>query len=141
MDLEIILSVASGLWLAVMVLVISLCRAAKQGDEAMDWALADAIARATHPEHPLRELSLDQAASLLGVGPQTLLAWDARYGFPTSTPAEPLYNRSEVLALRDCLEEGLSIASAVIRAREQTKRRRALTATRVLNHRDGGVAS
>jgi DNA-binding XRE family transcriptional regulator len=71
----------------------------------------------------LRTLDLDQAAMLLGVSPQTLLAWEARYSFPTSSPSESRYNESEVLALRDSLREGASIAGAVARARKKINRR------------------
>ena len=92
-------------------------------------------------ERPLRSLGLDHAATLLGVSPRTLLAWQARYGFPTSSASEPRYNQSEVLALRDSLEHGLSIASAVSRARQHTKRRRGATTTSPFDHRDGGLAS
>ena len=148
MQLEVILSVAMGVWIAVVLLVVSLCRAAKRSDGVMDMALANAIAagrdaevsRPPSSQRSLRTLSLDHAATLLDVNPETLLAWEARYGFPTSGPSEPRYNQSEVLALRDSLGDGLSIASAVIRARE-TKRRRAAATAQLLDHRDGGLAS
>jgi hypothetical protein len=81
-------------------------------------------------DRPLRALDLDQAARLLGVTPERLLAWEARYGFPTSSASERRYNESEVLALRDCLRDAPSIASAAARAREKIGRRR-----------DGGLAS
>jgi hypothetical protein len=54
--------------------------------------------------------------------------------------ASLVYNQPEVLALRDGLEHGLSIASAVDRARE-TKRRRVASAAQLVDHRDGGLAS
>jgi hypothetical protein len=146
MQLKIILSVAIGGWVAAVLLVVSLCRAAKRSDEAMERAVAEAMERAVAEaiaagrspeiahapplERPLRSLGLEHAAALLGVSGDTLLAWHARYGFPTSSPAEPHYSQSEVLALRDSLEDGLSIASAVSRARQRTKRRRAITASR-----------
>jgi hypothetical protein len=44
-ELEIIGSVASAIWVAVMLVVISLCRAAKRGDYAMDTALAMELAQ------------------------------------------------------------------------------------------------
>lgn len=149
MRLQIILSVGIGLWIGVMLLVVALCRAAKRGDEAMDAALAGAIAAEGEPElthserfeRPLRDLGLEEAATLLGVRPHMLLAWNVRYGFPTSDPSEPRYSRSEILALRDSLEDGVSIASAVVRARTLTKRRRAATTARLVDRRDGGVAS
>jgi hypothetical protein len=142
MRLEVLLSVAIGLWIAVILVVLSLCRAAKQGDEAMDAALAGTsdteITRLPAPERSLRTLSLDEAASLLDVSPNTLLAWDERYGFPTSSASASQYSEFEVLALRDSLNDGLSIASAVIRARDRIKRRRS---PGLVEHRDGGLAS
>lgn len=149
MSIELIVSVTIGVWSAVVLLVVSLCRAAKRSDEAMDSALAGAMAAArgagivpsSSAEWSLRTLSLDDAAALLGVHPHTLLAWETRYGFPTSSPSEGHYNQSEVLALRDSLEDGVSIASAVIRARAQIKGRRAVTDSHLVDHRDGGLAS
>lgn len=72
---------------------------------------------------PLRSLDLDAAARLLDVSPQTLLAWEARYRFPSSSRSDARYSESEVLALRDSLCEGASIAWAVTRARDKLKRR------------------
>lgn len=150
MQLELVLSVALGLWIAVMLVAVSLCRAAKRSDDAMDAALAIAIAAGhdaelTRPpscERSLRTLSLDHAATLLEVSPETLLAWEARYGFPTSSPSsDARYNQSDVLALRASLEDEVSVASAVIRARERTVRRRPATAAELVEHRDGGLAS
>jgi hypothetical protein len=88
-------------------------------------------------ERTLRTLETDQAASLLGVSPHTLLAWEARYGFPTSAPAEPRYSQAEVLALRDSLREGASIAWAITRARETIKRRAAPGAVQWVDQRGG----
>jgi hypothetical protein len=75
------------------------------------------------------------------VGPHTVVAWQARYGFPTSSPTEACYSQSEVLALRASLKTEASIASAVARARAQTKRRRAVTPAHPMDHRGGGLAS
>lgn len=136
MQLQVILLVAVGGWVVMVVLVLSLCRAAKRSDDAIPMTVADASV-----ERQLRGLGLDHAATLLGISPHTLLVWQVRYGFPTSSPAELSYNQSEVLALRDSLAEGLSISSAVIRARQQTRRRRATIPTRQVDHRDGGIAS
>jgi hypothetical protein len=149
MQLRAILSVAVGVWIVVLVVVLALCRAAKESDDAMDRALANEIgtgrdaevARPPSARRQLRTLSLEQAAILLDVNPDGLLAWEARYGFPASSPSERRYNQSDVLALRDALEDGLSIASAVIRARERTKRRPAVIASQPVEHRDGGLAS
>ena len=137
MQLQIILLVVIGGWIALVSVVLSLCCVARQCDDAMDATVAEAVSA----ERPLRSLGLDHAATLLGVSPHTLLVWQARYGFPTSSPVELRYSQSEVLALRDCLEDGLSIASAVVRARQKTKRRRAPTSAPQVNHRDGGIAS
>jgi hypothetical protein len=140
-----VLSVAVGGWIGFALLVLSMCRAAKRSDEAVDMTMAagqgSEMAHSLASERRLRSLGLDHAATLLGVSPRTLLAWQARYGFPTSSRSEPRYSQSEVLALRDSLAHGLSIASAVSRARQQTKRRRGATATPPFDRRDGGLAS
>jgi hypothetical protein len=149
MPLEIILALVIGAWIAVLLFVVSLCRAAKWSDDAMGAAFADAVTAERHAEVAppasselaLRSLSLDDAAALLGIDPYTLLAWEARYGFPTSSPFEPLYSQSEVLALRDCVQDGVSIASAVARARAQTRRRRATAAARLADRHGDGLAS
>ncbi len=149
MRLEIIALVAIGIWIAAALVAMSACRAAKRSDDAMDKDLTRAsavsrdagITRALAPERPLRTLDLDDAASLLGVRPETLLAWELRYGFPTASPVEQRYSPSEVIALRDSLEDGLSIASAVVRAREKARRRRAPAGAQLADDRDGGIAS
>ena len=146
MWLALIISVAVGLWIAMTLVVITLCRASARSDDAMDAALARAIgesepARSPSSQPRLRTLSLDHAATLLGVRTHTLLEWGERYGFPTASPAEHRYSQAEVLALRDSLEDGLSIASAVFRARERCRGRRAAPATRLIDRRDGGLAS
>ncbi|MGA8762830.1 MAG: MerR family transcriptional regulator, partial [Candidatus Sulfotelmatobacter sp.] len=149
MPLEDILPLAIGAWGVMLLLVLSLCRAAKQNDDAMDAAVANAIAadsgaeivRLSSPERSLRSLSVDDAADLLGVSPHTLRVWEEHYGFPTSSPSEARYNQSEVLALRDSLEDGVSITSAVIHARAHNRRRRSAAAAHVLGHLDGGLAS
>ena len=170
MRLEIVVPVVVCIWAAVLLLTISLCRAAKRGDDAMRALLAssqpaggdDETRRssspspappaspspsasptpAASPERPLRTLDLEQAASLLDVSPETLLTWEQRFGFPSSAPSEPRYSQSEVLALRDSLDDGASIASAVAMARERIKRRRAPVPGGLFDHhRDGGLAS
>jgi DNA-binding transcriptional MerR regulator len=58
---------------------------------------------------------------LLNVSPNTLRAWERRFGFPKpqrSPGKHRLFTHGEVAALRDALQEGLSISSAVSRARE-----------------------
>ena len=145
MSFEIALALAAGVWIAVLLFVVSVCAAAKRSDDAMDIVLAEAVrgvevTRSASSERPLRSLSVEDAATLLGIDPYTLLAWEARYGFPTSSPAEARYSASEVLALRDCLRDGVSIASAVARARAQTRRRRATAPAQLGDRRGGGLA-
>ena len=138
---EMIVFVASGIWLALILLVISLCRAAKWSDQAMDTALAQAVTQSPPADETLRGLDLSHAAALLGVSSETLLAWEARYGFPTSSPSEYRYNQSEVFALRDSISDGISVAAAIARARKRTERHRTPTGARVADHRGGGIAS
>jgi DNA-binding transcriptional MerR regulator len=69
----------------------------------------------------MRYLKTSEAATLLNVSPNTLSAWERRFGFPKpqrSPGRHRLYTHGEVAALRDALQEGLSISSAVSRARE-----------------------
>jgi DNA-binding transcriptional MerR regulator len=69
----------------------------------------------------MRYLKTSEAASLLNVSPNTLRAWERRFGFPKpqrSPGKHRLFTHGEVAALRDALQEGLSISSAVSRARE-----------------------
>ncbi len=69
----------------------------------------------------MRTLKTSEAASLLNVSPNTLRAWERRFGYPKpqrSPGQHRLYTHGEVAALRDALQEGLSISSAVSRARE-----------------------
>ena len=69
----------------------------------------------------MRTLKTSEAASLLNVSPNTLRAWERRFGYPQpqrSAGRHRLYTYGEVAALRDALQQGLSISSAVSRARE-----------------------
>src|ERR687884_1191379 len=69
----------------------------------------------------VRTLKTSEAAAVLNVSPNTLRAWERRFGFPKpqrSPGRHRLYTHGEVAALRDALQEGLSISSAVSRARE-----------------------
>lgn len=69
----------------------------------------------------MRYLKTSEAAALLNVSPNTLRAWERRFGFPKpqrSPGKHRLFTHGEVAALRDALKEGLSISSAVSRARE-----------------------
>jgi DNA-binding transcriptional MerR regulator len=69
----------------------------------------------------MRTLKTSEAAALLNVSPNTLRAWERRFGYPKpqrSAGQHRLYTHGEVAALRDALQQGLSISSAVSRARE-----------------------
>lgn len=69
----------------------------------------------------MRTLKTREAAEMLGVSPNTLRAWERRFNYPRPqrTPGQHrVYIHGEVAALRDALQEGLSISSAVSRARE-----------------------
>jgi DNA-binding transcriptional MerR regulator len=77
--------------------------------------------RLRRPFPCMRYLKTSEAAALLNVSPNTLRAWERRFGFPKpqrSPGKHRLFTHGEVAALRDALQEGLSISSAVSRARE-----------------------
>jgi DNA-binding transcriptional MerR regulator len=68
----------------------------------------------------MRDLRLDEAAAVLGVSPDTVRAWEQRFGYPHSifgAAGQRRYARGELIALRDSLEAGLSVASAIDKAR------------------------
>ncbi len=70
----------------------------------------------------MRTLKTSEAASFLNVSPNTLRAWERRFGYPAPMRTEGkhrLYTHGEIAALRDALKEGLSISSAISRAREK----------------------
>lgn len=69
----------------------------------------------------MRYLKTSEAAALLNVSPNTLRAWERRFDFPKphrSQGKHRLFTHGEIAALRDALQEGLSISSAISRARE-----------------------
>ena len=69
----------------------------------------------------MRTLKTSEAAAVLNVSPNTLRAWERRFGYPKprrSPGKHRLYTHGEVAALRDALQEGLSISSAISHARE-----------------------
>jgi DNA-binding transcriptional MerR regulator len=68
----------------------------------------------------MRYLKTTEAAALLNIGPNTLRTWERRFGFPQarrSPGGHRAFPHGEVAALRAALEEGLSVSSAVARAR------------------------
>jgi hypothetical protein len=219
MQLAMVILLGAGIWVSVLLLAISLCKAAKAGDQALEagyvtaevagWQEVEdppvghdgimdaaierdlrvhprptraAFDRRTPPEHPAwpaagdpdgagsrhpsrppREtdarteprwrldcspittqttpatvaghvmarqlLILPDAAAALGVTPEVLLTWEARYGYPKahhwSTTPGRAYSRADVLALAESLRNGLSIASAINAAQAATNRRSA----------------
>ena len=69
----------------------------------------------------MRYLKTSEAATLLNVSSNTLRAWESRFDFPKpvrSPGNHRSYLHCEVAALREALRDGLSISSAVLRARE-----------------------
>jgi MerR family transcriptional regulator, light-induced transcriptional regulator len=68
----------------------------------------------------MRHLKTSEAATLLSVSPNTLRAWERRFGFPSpqrSPGMHRLYLHAELAALHNALQDGLSISSAISRAR------------------------
>ena len=84
--------------------------------------------------HPMRTLKTSEAAALLNVSPNTLRAWERRFGYPAPAAlagSAPAVHHGEVAALRDALQEGLSISSAVSpRARGAQRRTRTSSSAR-----------
>ncbi|MCW2998222.1 MAG: MerR family transcriptional regulator [Solirubrobacterales bacterium] len=72
----------------------------------------------------VRTLKTSEAAQLLNVSPNTLRAWERRFGYPKparTAGQHRMYTHGEVAALRDALQEGLSISSAISRAQESLR--------------------
>jgi DNA-binding transcriptional MerR regulator len=69
----------------------------------------------------MRSLKTSEAAAYLNVSPHTLRAWERRFGYPKPQRSEGQHRRytyAEIDALRDALRDGLSVSSAISRARE-----------------------
>ena len=69
----------------------------------------------------MRTLKTSEAATLLCVSPNTLRAWERRFGYPKprrSAGQHRLYTHGEIEALGVALRQGLSIQSAISRVRE-----------------------
>jgi hypothetical protein len=90
--------------------------------------LSEPPAVSTSADKAWPTLSVDDTARTLGVRPDVLQAWEARYGFPKScqwtTERGCTYSRREILALSEALDRGLSISSAIAAARSDTTRQR-----------------
>lgn len=72
----------------------------------------------------MRTLKTSEAAGMLNVSANTLRAWERRFGYPQpqrTAGKHRVYVHGEVAALRDALRDGLSISSAVSRARESLR--------------------
>lgn len=75
--------------------------------------------RAHRRSGPRRAVTQETAASLVGVPPEMLEAWRARFGFPRSMLLDgdqAFYSRRELIALRDGLDTQSSIPSAIAHA-------------------------
>ena len=93
-----------------------------QDSVAILSGLQDSTTDGPHLSEQMRYLKTSEAAALAErVSPNTLRAWERRFGFPKpqrSPGKHRLFTHGEIAALRDALQEGLSISSAVSRARE-----------------------
>ena len=72
----------------------------------------------------MRTLKTSEAAAMLNVSANTLRAWERRFDYPQpqrTAGKHRVYVHGEVAALRDALRDGLSISSAVSRARESLR--------------------
>jgi DNA-binding transcriptional MerR regulator len=69
----------------------------------------------------LRTLRTSEAAAYLNVSPNTLRAWEQRFGYPRplrSPGHHRLYRFSELVALREALSDGRGVSSAISAARD-----------------------
>lgn len=65
-------------------------------------------------------MNADAEAALLGTRPMILSLWEERFGYPVPVPApdgQRFYPEEMMVALRDALGRGLSVASAITEAR------------------------
>jgi len=86
----------------------------------------------------MRGLRLDEAAAVLCVNPDTLRAWEKRFGYPHSVfgaTGQRRYIHREVIALRNTLEAGLSIPVAINKARAICTRTQTTPARRLSRSR------
>jgi DNA-binding transcriptional MerR regulator len=85
-----------------------------------------------------------EAARLLNVSPNTLRAWERRFGFPQPTRSEGghrQFRRGEIASLRDALRSGLSISSAIAHARDDAIAGSPLSLVAALHAFDGRRAN
>lgn len=71
-------------------------------------------------KHFVKTLKTNEAAAILNVSTNTIRSWERRYGFPktTRTPGNHrIYKHAEIIALRDAIRSGLSVASAISQVR------------------------
>jgi DNA-binding transcriptional MerR regulator len=69
----------------------------------------------------MRTLKMQDAAALLNASPSALRSWERRFGYPVplrTAGGHRHYAHGEIVALQEALEDGLSISSAIGRARE-----------------------
>ena len=69
----------------------------------------------------MRSLRTREAATLLNVSPNTLRTWERKFGYPApqrSQGRHRAYAYGEIVALRDALQGGLSVESAISVVRE-----------------------
>jgi MerR family transcriptional regulator, light-induced transcriptional regulator len=69
----------------------------------------------------VRTLRTSEAAAYLNVSPNTLRAWEQRFGYPRpqrSPGRHRLYPLSELVALREALSDGQTVSSAISAARD-----------------------
>jgi DNA-binding transcriptional MerR regulator len=77
--------------------------------------------------------TINEAATVLNVSPDTLRLWEDRYGFPAParTPdGRDEYDRDQLVDLRNALQNSRSITEAVVEARAERSRAQQQTAYR-----------
>jgi DNA-binding transcriptional MerR regulator len=77
--------------------------------------------------------TINEAATVLNVSPDTLRLWEDRYGFPAParTPdGRDEYDRDQLVDLRNALQNSRSITEAVVEARAARSRAQQQTAYR-----------
>lgn len=92
---------------------------------SMEAGIGPAARPAVSDEERGQMLDIAEAAQALGVEPEVLVAWEARYGYPacglSATGRGLSYAQLEISALAVALRAGLSVASAIATARATTR--------------------